>query len=203
MAGFQAELVDDLLGDFADGADVRIDEDVSLFIERLTRGQQGADSSRRVRVVEQGPVRLVLDAFPDFFRRRPEADDERVRFQGGQILRIHRQAAAGGDDRARLLGEFLDHRGFHPAEGRFAVRGENVSNRPARARLDEVVGVEVFEMQLLGDEAADRGFAGAHEADERDIGDVAFAVHRMELADFAAGRTLQMQGPLDTFTGAD
>jgi hypothetical protein len=44
-------------------------------------------------------------------------------------------------------------------------------------------------VQLLGNEAPDRGFAGAHEADKRDINHPAVSVHSHEIAQGRGGRT--------------
>ena len=58
----------DLLRDFADGPDVGVDEDVGLAVKLFAGGQQLADFFLRFRPVEQGTMRLVFHAFPDFFR---------------------------------------------------------------------------------------------------------------------------------------
>ena len=51
----------------------------------------------------------------------------------------------------------------------------SVMLRPVCA-LDHFVRVEIFEVQLLGDEPAHGRLARAHEADERDVDEVAVAV---------------------------
>ena len=131
--GGELELQNDLLRDFAGGALVGVDQHVGLPVERRADFEQFADFFLRVGIVEQGPVRLVADAFPDFFRRRPEAHDERVSFQRGEIFRIGRQAAAGGNHGFMSRGQFADDLPFQRAESRFAVLGKNVGNGPAGA----------------------------------------------------------------------
>ena len=98
--------MDDLLRDFAHGTQIRVQQHVRLLVKRFARGEQFADFRLRIGVVEQGTVRLVFHALPDFFRRRPEADDQGVRLEAGEVFWIHRQAAAGGDDRFRAACEF-------------------------------------------------------------------------------------------------
>ena len=71
--------MDDLLRDFADGAQFRVQQHVGLLVKRLARGEQFADFRLRILVVQQRAVALMPHALPDFFRRRPEADDQRVR----------------------------------------------------------------------------------------------------------------------------
>ena len=92
----------------------------------------------------------------------------------------------------RPAGEFVHHLPFERAKGRLAVGLENLRDAPARARLDEFVGVQVIEMQLLGDEPAHGSLARAHEADEREIDDAAVALHGNELTQFFPRRTPQI-----------
>ena len=68
--------------------------------------------------------------------------------------------------------------------------------RPVR-RLDEVVRVEKIKMQLLGDQPANRGFARAHEADEREVDELAAVLHGDGLAENGGGRTPK-SCPLDS-----
>ncbi len=151
---------------------------VGLLVKWFARGEQFADFFLRIGVVEQGTVRLVFDALPDFFRRRPEADDQRVRLEAGEVFRIRRQAAAGGDDRLRRGRQVPRPASSSSARkaGSPSVLKMSAMVRPV-PRLDHFVRVEIIEMQLLGDEPAHGGLARAHEADEREIDDAAVALH--------------------------
>ena len=112
---------------------------------------------------------LVTDAFPDFFGRCPKTDDERMRFEAGEIFSIRRQTAAGGNNGFFSEGQFADYFFFHFAKRRFAVLGENLRDGLARAGFDGVIGVEKSEVHLTCDDLADGRFAGAHEADQGQI----------------------------------
>ena len=61
----------DLLRDFAGGAHVGVDQHVGLPVKLFARGEQFADFFLRIRIVEQGPVGLVLSPVPRFFPARP------------------------------------------------------------------------------------------------------------------------------------
>ena len=111
----------DLLRHFADGTQFSVQQHVGQFVERFARGKQVADFLLRVGIMEQGTVRLAFHAFPDFLRRRPQADDERMRPETGQIFGVGRQAAAGGDDGSRPGGKFPDQFLFQFAKRRFAA----------------------------------------------------------------------------------
>src|SRR5208282_4258812 len=180
------ELMDDLLRDLADGADIRVNQHVGLPVKLFARGQEVADFFLRIGVVEQGTMRLVFYALPDFFRRSPEADDQRVLFEAGKILRPGRQAAAGGNESAFARGKFPGDLLFERAEGRFAVPGKNIGDGAAGPRLNQFIRVEVIEAQLVRHQPADGRFAGAHESDEREIDDAAVAVHGHEFTQIGA-----------------
>ena len=72
-----------LLRDFADRAQLGVQQHIGLAVKRFARGEQVADFFLRIGIVQQRPVRLVFHPFPDFFRRRPQADDQRVFFKVG------------------------------------------------------------------------------------------------------------------------
>ena len=134
-------------------------------------------------------MRLVADAFPDFFRRSPEADDQRVGFQGREIFRIRWQTAPGGYDGFYARRKFLHDLFFQCPERRFSFLGENIRDGATGARLDQFIRVEKFKAEIFRHLPADGGFAGAHETDERDIGGLAADLHGDELAEKNPGRT--------------
>ena len=169
--------MNDLLRNFADGAEVRVEQDIGLFVERLARGQHLADFGLRIFPVQQWTMVLVPHPLPDFIWRGPKADHERVLLEAGQIRGIHRKSPAGGDDRSGACRELLDDVLFERAKHRFAVAVENVRDGPARPGLDQLIRVKVVKAQLLGNKAAHGGLACAHEPDERDVGEAAVTLH--------------------------
>ena len=102
-------------------------------------------------------------------------------FQTGQIGVVRCEAAAGGDDGLLPLGEFLHKAAFPFAEGRLAVLRKNVGNGLAGAGFNGVVGVEKGKVERGRQHLADRGFAGAHEADEGDVLNLARVIHGIQL----------------------
>ena len=106
-------------------------------------------------------------------------------FEAGEIVRIYRQAAAGGNDGFFARGEFSDDFFFHCAEGRLAVLRENITDGFARARLDHLIGIQKRKMELMGDDLSYGGFARSHEADERNVLNLSPGAHPIELADLA------------------
>lgn len=185
----EVKLMDDLLRDFFDGPQFRVHQHVGLTIIWLTRGEQAADFYQRIGIVEQGTMRLMPDALPDFFRRSPETDDQRVSFQTREVIRVHRQATTSGNQMLRLRGEFLDDFGFELAKSRFSILGENFRDRFANPGFNQLVRIQKCEVQRGGGELAYRGFAGAHEANEGKVVDLTRAAHRFELADSRELRT--------------
>ena len=65
----------------------------------------------------------------------------------------------------------------------------DVGNGAAGIGLNQLVGVDEFKAELLRNVPAHRRFARAHEADEREIDDVAVTLHGDGLAENAARRT--------------
>jgi len=185
----ELELQNDLLRHLAGGTQVGIDEHIGLLVKRRAHRQQVANLLLRIGIVEQGTMRLVPDTFPDFFRRRPQADQQGVRLQLREVGVVRRQPAAGGNNRASPQREFLDDAVSERTEGGLAVVLENFRDAFAGARLDDVVGVEEREVHLRGDQLADGGFAGSHEADERNVLNVARGAHPSEVADLLGNRT--------------
>lgn len=110
-------------------------------------------------------------------------------FEAGQIYRIGRQTAAGGDDHPLAGSQFKDKLLFQLAKSRFTVFLKNIRNGPARARLNQFIRVEIIEVQLISHQPSHGGLARAHETNEREIDEVARVVHGHDLADFQARRT--------------
>ena len=62
-------LMNDVMDDFLDGTQFCVHQHVGATVERFAFGQQLTNLRQRVRRLKQGTVRLVLDPFPDRFRR--------------------------------------------------------------------------------------------------------------------------------------
>jgi len=125
---------------------------------------------------------LIANAFPDCFRRRPKANHQGVALEAGQVLLIGNQSAAGGDHRVFVPAQLRYDGAFALAKGGFAFLCKDFPNRFTGARFDGLIRVEKVETQLVGDEPAHGGFAGAHESDEGKVADLARATHGLELA---------------------
>jgi hypothetical protein len=184
--------MDDLLCDFAQRTQFRVQQHVGLPVKRFARCEQFADFRLGVRIVEQGTMALISHTLPDFFRRSPKANDERMRFKSGEIFGIRRQTAARANHSFCPAGKFANNSRFKRAESLFTIGLENFRNRPAGARLNHFIRVEVIKTQLLGGKPSDGSFARAHETNERDVGDAAVALHENELTQFYPSRTLQI-----------
>jgi hypothetical protein len=90
--------------------------------------------------------------------------------EGGAGALVGGRAAAEGEHRVLAVQQVRDDRVLQLAEGRLAVVGEDPRDRPARRALDDVVAVGERDAELRREQAADRGLARAHEADDDDHG---------------------------------
>jgi hypothetical protein len=184
-------LMNHLLRDVFERAHFRVQQDVRLSIKGFALGKKRTDFGEWIRMAEQGTMSLAAHPFPNFFRRCPEANDERMAFEAGEIVRIRGQSAAAGNNGFLSGGEFDDDFSFELAKKRFAFLRKNLADGFAGARFDDVIGVEESEVQLAGDQLADGGLAGSHETDERNVLNLARGAHRIELADLARDGTLK------------
>lgn len=182
--------MDDLVNDFLEGSHLRIDQQVGLSIDGFPLGEEFADAFLRVFGLEEGPVGLMLDAFPDGIGRSPEANNQCVCFKAGEVVGVGGEAAAGGDDQAFPLGEFLDEHGFAGAEVIFAVLFKNARNGQAHDRFDLGVGVQKVKINCARDLLADGGFSHPHKPDQGYVAYVAPAFHGLCVTESGAGRTL-------------
>ncbi len=168
----------DLLRDFAKRAQFCVQQHVGLFVKRLARGEQIADFRLWIFVVQQRAMVLMAHAFPDFFRRRPQADDQRVRLEAGKIFRIYRQPAARGDDGSIAAGKFRHGLLLKRAESRFAVRLENVRDGAAPCWSGSPRPCRENRNATNPRRATHGSFARAHETPiERDVDDMPAIIH--------------------------
>jgi len=182
-------LVDDLLRDIFQSAHFRVQQDVGLAVKGFALFEQLFNFRQWIRFIQQRAMGLIVDAVPNFFRRSPETNDERMAFEAGEIIGIHRQAAAGRNDGFLSQSKLGDDFPFQLAEGRFAVLGKNLADAFIRPRLDDVIGIQKSKVQLLGDELAHGRFPRSHEANERNVLNVALGAHPNEVADLGDNRT--------------
>jgi hypothetical protein len=83
------------------------------------------------------------------------------------IARIQHRAAAGGEHRARLLGELGDHLALAPPETRFALALENQRDVGAGHALNFLVAVHEGEAQQLSQLLAHGSLARAHGSNQK------------------------------------
>ena len=132
---------------------------------------------------------LTLDPLPDFFRRRPQANNQGVAFQTCKTRFICRQTAAGCDDRFISPSQFLDDPEFPFAKSRLAMMLENFLNRRSRSRFDDIICIEKCVAQDVRHCPADRRFPRPHETNQGEVPNLAGTVHITELADFSSNGT--------------
>ena len=110
-----------------------------------------------------------------------EGGEGRVEEDGGGCGGLLEEEAVGEDLRgATAEGEYdvgaAEGRGeggrFELAEAGFAVGGEDVRDGEAGAGFDVGIEVEEVPAEALGEQAADGGLAGAHEAGEDEAAEV-------------------------------
>ena len=188
-----AELIHHLLGDFAEGAEFGVYEDVGLAIELFSFGEELADFGEGIRFIQEGAMGLVFNAVQDFFRRSPETHGQRMCFEAGHVLFIEGQAAAGGDDGFVAALEFFDNATFHGAKSGFALVLEDVGDGGAGTGFDDVVGIKEGEVEGGSDLPADGGFTRAHEANQREIADVTGTVHGERMRENGRNGTYERQ----------
>lgn len=105
--------------------------------------------------------------------------------EAGEIEFIRRQTAAGGNNSFVAPFQFFDDAVFPFAECWLAMVLEDFLNRCARSGLDDIVRIQKGKMQSVSCEPPHRRFSGPHKTDQREIPDLAGAVHSLGLGDFA------------------
>ena len=85
-----------------------------------------------------------------------------------------------GDARAAPCAQVVDHRPFIFAEGGFALFGEDFGDRFSHFRFDQFIRIQESEAKVLGGQAADGRFAGAHETDQGDVLYDALVAHKRD-----------------------
>ena len=127
---------------------------------------------------------LAFYPLPNFFGRRPQANDEGVAFQTCKIRFIRRQTAACRDDRFISPGQFLDDPMFPFSKSRLAMMLENFLNGRSRSCFDHIICVEECIAQNVRRSPAHCRFARPHETNQGEIANLAGAVHPNQIAEF-------------------
>jgi len=151
--------------------------DLGLTIIWRANGKQRTNFLKRVRFSEQGAVIMTTHAFINGFRRRPQADYQRMGFQAVEVFLVRRQAASSGDDGLISQRQLLNDFSFPVPKGLFAVLLKNVVDGFTRPRLDDMISVKESKMQQISDQSADGGFARAHKSNQSQIPDRTLGGH--------------------------
>jgi hypothetical protein len=142
----------------------------NLAIERMTYGEQFLQFAQGIAGLQQRTVLVVAGAHIQFVRLAAQVDDGAAALEVLAVVRAQYRAAAGGQHDARPLAQFIDHRRLTPAEAFLALQFEDGRNGHAATLDDGVVGIDELHLPALGQQLADGGLAGTHEADEKDAG---------------------------------
>ena len=122
-----------LLGNLVNGSPFGIHQNISFCINRFPLREQPLDFRQRISVLQQRPVRLASHSLPDRFRTRPQANDERMLLEQGEISRIGPQASSCGDDGLPLTHEFRDYLSLAFAKSAFSLFGEDRADWPLQS----------------------------------------------------------------------
>src|SRR3954470_11412893 len=109
-------------------------------------------------------MRLRAHSFPNYIRRCPQTNDQRVLLEAAQMLRICADASSSRDDCSPQFLQFGNDFPFRVAKNAFAAVGKNVGNSLTGAALDHLVGVNEVEVQLRGNQPAYGRLSSPHEA---------------------------------------
>jgi hypothetical protein len=88
---------------------------------------------------------------------------------GRAVVRVHECSASGGDDDVTHREQELQNVALERPEIRFPALREDLRNRPAFARLDELVDVLGPPAQAIGQGSSHGSLASRHEPDEIDL----------------------------------
>jgi len=174
------KLVDHLYGNIPHRTPFRVHQHIGLAVIWLTNCQQASDFCQWVGFIEQWPMIVPTDPLEDGFRRRPEADHQRMGLQACQVFFLYGKTSAGRDHRFAAVRQFLNYPLLVGAESRFALLLEDLCDGFGSPRLNDTVRVQISEVQKIRDQPSDRGFAGAHETNERQILNRAGVGHTFE-----------------------
>jgi len=104
-----------------------------------------------------------------------------MRLKAGQVVRVDRQSAPGGNDRLLTPGQFLDYPSLPLTKDPLAVLSKNVTNPLPGSRLDDLVSVQKGEMEQIGRHPTHARFTTAHESNQGKIADGTRASHIAQL----------------------
>ena len=171
------KLMKNMMSNFLDRPHLRVHQHIGLFVSSLPLRQQFANFCHGISVSQQRTMTLVMHSIPYGLRRSPKTNDERVPLQVLEMDFIGAQATPGGNYHLLRLAQFLNDLGFDVSEGCFTGLGENLGNRPARARFNEFIRVHKLETELTGYKTSHGGFSCPHEADQGEVLNLARPSH--------------------------
>ncbi len=119
--------------------------------------------------VQQGAVFVAAGALDQGTKIAFQIENRAAVFQMRPVFRVEYGAATGGENNVLPAGQFVDNGFFTPAETFFAFFLEDKRYIRTGALLDDPVTVVKIHFQPARKLAPDRGFAGAHKADEENI----------------------------------
>lgn len=139
-------------------------------VERVTLAVQGLQFGQRVIGLQEWPVAVVVGAQIQLLRMAAEVDHGAARLQPLPVEGVEHGAAASAENDAAALGELVDDANLALAETRFSLDLEDGGYGDPATGLDRMVRIDEFEATAARQQAADGRLAGAHQADEKNIG---------------------------------
>jgi hypothetical protein len=147
-----------------------VDHDIGNFaIKGIAQATELLQPLARIGSLQQRPVLVVTRALQNILHAGAQVHHRAACIQVGSVLRIENRPAAGSQHDALLRRQVANHFRFPPAETFLPFDFKNPRNRCTGTRFDLMVGINETLVQFLGQSASDSGFAGAHQADEKNI----------------------------------
>src|SRR5262249_9034250 len=133
-----ANRVDDAFGHVLRMSAARVDAKLRVRVRRLPYRKEPLEL---LAIARERTATVRRDARQQLVKRHVEPDRQSVQVDGRAILGIHERPAARRDDDVSKRQQQTDDIAFHAAEVWLTVPGEDISNRAAFARLDQLVDV--------------------------------------------------------------
>jgi len=147
-----------------------VDDDVGYFlVQWFARAREFFQRLAGIAALQQGPVLVVAGALQNAADARAQVDHRTARLEIGATLGIENRAAAGRKDDVVLRRQVADDLSFALAKTLFPLDFKDQGNGRAGTRFDFMIGINETLVQPLCQRAADRCFAGAHQADQKNI----------------------------------
>ena len=149
----------------------RLDADVrDLLVQGIALAGEVLEACASIRRIQQRTLAVTREARKLRLDRRVEPDHETARTQHAPVRFAQHRTAAGGQHDAAAGRELGECRRLALAEAGLAFEIEDEADRGAGMRLDLMIEVVERHAEQLGDVTPDRRLAGAHRADEDEVG---------------------------------